>query len=77
VFADAGQPYQALDSLPLAGEPFAAALDIVFAFIIAAANRASTVDLLGSPHWQFPELSGTPASVRARVNALDARLREL
>jgi RecB family exonuclease len=77
VFADAGQPYQALDSLPLAAEPFAAALDLVFAFISAAANRASMVDLLGSPHWQFPELSGTPASVRARVNALDARLREL
>ena len=77
VFADAGQPYQALDSLPLAAEPFAAALDVVFAFIIAAANRASTIDLLGSPHWQFPELSGTPVSVRARVNALDARLREL
>jgi RecB family exonuclease len=77
VFADAGQPYQALDSLPLAAEPFAAALDVVFAFIIAAANRASTIDLLGSPHWQFPELSGTPVSVRARVNALDMRLREL
>jgi RecB family exonuclease len=77
VFADAGQPYQALDSLPLAAEPFAAALDVVFAFIIAAANRASTVDLLGSPHWQFPELSGSAVSVRARVNALDARLREL
>jgi RecB family exonuclease len=77
VFADAGQPYQALDSLPLAAEPFAAALDVVFSFVIAAANRASTVDLLSSPHWQFPELSGAPVSVRARVNALDARLREL
>ena len=77
VFADAGQPYQALDSLPLAGEPFAAALDVVFAFAIAAANRASTVDLLSSPHWQFAELFGTPESVRARVGALDARLREL
>jgi RecB family exonuclease len=77
VFADAGQPYQALDSLPLAAEPFAAALDVIFAFVIAEANRASTVDLLSSPHWQFPQLSGTPVSVRARVSALDARLREL
>ena len=77
VFDSAGQPYQALDSLPLAGEPFAAALDVVFAFVIAAANRASTVDLLSSPHWQFPALTGTPLSVRARVSALDARLREL
>jgi RecB family exonuclease len=77
VFADAGQPYQALDSLPLAAEPFAAALDVIFAFVVAAANRASTVDLLSSPHWQFPHLSGTPVSVRARVSALDARLREV
>ena len=77
VFADRGQPYQALDSLPLAAEPFAAALDVVFSFIIAAANRASTVDLLSSPHWQFPELPGAPVWVRARVNALDSRLREL
>jgi RecB family exonuclease len=77
VFADAAQPYQALDSLPLAAEPFAAALDVIFAFVIAEANRASTVDLLGSPHWQFPQLSGPLVSVRARVSALDSRLREL
>jgi len=77
VFDSADQPYQALDSLPLAGEPFAAALDVVFAFVIAAANRASIVDLLSSPHWQFPALTGTLLSVRARVSALDMRLREL
>ena len=77
VFDSAGQTYQALDSLPLAGEPFAAALDVVFAFVVAAANRASTIDLLSSPHWQFPALTGTPLSVRARVSALDTRLREL
>lgn len=77
VFADAGLPYQALDSFPLAAEPFAAALDVVFAFVTAAGNRASTIDLLSSPHWQFPELPGGPLLVRTRVDALDARLREL
>jgi RecB family exonuclease len=77
VFGDAGQPYQALDSLPLAAEPFAAALDVVFAFLISAANRASTIDLLGSPHWQFPTLAGSFTSARERVGALDVRLREL
>ena len=77
MFADAGRPYQALDSLPLAAEPFAGALDVVFAFVVAAANRASTIDLLSSPHWRFPELEGALVSVKARVNALDARLREL
>ena len=39
VFGAASQPYQALDSLPLAAEPFAAALDILFSFIVAEANR--------------------------------------
>ncbi len=77
VFGAASQPYQALDSLPLAAEPFAAALDVLFSFIVAEANRTSIVDLLSSPHWQFEELSGSSSSVRARVNALDSRLREL
>ena len=77
VFAAARQPYQTLDNLPLAVEPFAAALDVVFAFLLAEANRASTIDLLGSPHWRFPELEGTDASIRERVAALDVHLREL
>jgi hypothetical protein len=77
VFGDAGRPYQAVDSLPLAAEPFAAALDLVFAFVIAEANRASTIGLLGSPHWQFPELTGATASVGEEVAALDSMLREL
>ena len=35
-----GLPYQALDSLPLAAEPFAAAIDLVFTFALAEATRA-------------------------------------
>jgi hypothetical protein len=76
VFGDADRPYRAVDSLPLAGEPFAAALDLVFAFVIAEANRASTIDLLGSPHWQFPQLEGSKTSIRERVAALDSMLRQ-
>ncbi|HET7218092.1 MAG TPA: PD-(D/E)XK nuclease family protein [Vicinamibacterales bacterium] len=76
VFASARIPYQTLDTLPLAAEPFAAALDIVFAFILAEANRASTIELLASPHWQFPELTGDAPSIRARIDALDVLLRE-
>jgi RecB family exonuclease len=76
VFASARQPYRALDALPLAGEPFAAALDLVFAFLIAEANRASTIDLLGSPHWRFADLDGSEPSIRERVAALDVLLRE-
>jgi RecB family exonuclease len=74
VFADAGRPYQAVDSLPLAGEPFAAALDLVFAFLIAEANRTSVIDLLSSPQWRFPALADSP-SLREEVAALDAKLK--
>jgi RecB family exonuclease len=76
VFGSAGVAYQTLDTLPLAAEPFAAALDVVFAFVLAEANRASTIELLASPHWQFPELGGDPASVRDSIDALDVWLRE-
>lgn len=76
VFDDAQREYQAVDDVPLAAEPFAAALDVVFAFLTAEGNRASTIDLLSSPHWQFAELTGDAAAVKASVAALDARLRE-
>jgi RecB family exonuclease len=76
VFADAGQSYQALDTLPLAAEPFAAALDVVFAFLLAEANRASTIDLLGSPHWRFPGLDVPDLTRKGHVAALDVLLRE-
>jgi len=77
VFNDAEQPYQALDALPLAAEPFAAALDVVFDFVLAEANRASTIGLLSSPHWRFQELDGPDLSTRQQVSALDTLLREL
>jgi hypothetical protein len=70
VFPDAQVPYQALDSLPLAAEPFAAALDLVFSFLISEGTRASLVELLGSPHWIFE--TGGPGA----LSAADALLRE-
>jgi RecB family exonuclease len=53
VFADAQLPYHALDSLPLAAEPFIAALDLVFTFLTAEGTRSSIVAMLRSPHWSF------------------------
>src|SRR4029077_77121 len=53
VFADAGVPYQALDALPLAAEPFAAAVDLVFSAIAADFTRGALVELLRSPHFSF------------------------
>jgi len=53
VFADAQVPYQALDALPLAAEPFAAAIDLVFSAIAADFTRAALVELLRCPHFAF------------------------
>lgn len=75
VFPDARIPYQAFDALPLAGEPFAAALDLVFSFAISEASRASIVELLASPHWSF-QVGGRDIE-REDVAAVDARLKEL
>jgi hypothetical protein len=78
VFGDAGVPYQALDARPLAAEPFAAALDLVFDVAISEATRASLVDLLGSPHWTFEADPANHIAVdQAGVTALDALFREI
>ena len=74
VFADAERPYQAVDALPLAAEPSAAALDLVFVFLIAEANRASTIDLVSSAQWRFPALADS-SSPREDVAALDAKMK--
>jgi ATP-dependent helicase/nuclease subunit B len=53
VFGTAGLPYQAFDAMPLAAEPFAAALDLIFAFVESGFSRRSMVALLRSPHFVF------------------------
>ena len=72
VFADAGLAYQALDSLPLAAEPFAAAVDLIFAAIAAGFTRGALVELLRSPHFTFGGDEGPLSS--ADVHVLDRRL---
>jgi RecB family exonuclease len=52
-FGGAGIPYQAHDALPLAAEPIAAALDLVFEFVESRFTRASLVALVRSPHFAF------------------------
>ena len=54
VFAGAGVPFQAIDTLPLAAEPYAAALDLVIEFVATGFTRRATTALLRSPHFQFP-----------------------
>ena len=53
VFASAGIPYQTADALPLAAEPYAAALDLVFEFVTSNCTREAVVALLGSPQFAF------------------------
>jgi len=74
VFPDAQVPYQTVDALPLAAEPFAAALDLVFSFLISDGTRAALVALLSSPHFLF-EVDGSPIT-RPDVAAADAALRK-
>ena len=71
----ARSPYQALDALPLAAEPFAAALDLVFSFAIAEGTRASLVELLALAALAF-HVDGRPID-RQDVAAADARLRDV
>ena len=85
VLVDAGIPYQAVDALPLAAEPFAAAVDLVFEAAMSEGTRGALVDLLASPHWRFeaplvepPAGADAPAALTAAdVQALDALLREV
>jgi RecB family exonuclease len=50
VLADARMAFQATDELPLAGEPLAAALDLVLSFVTSGFTRATGIALLRSPH---------------------------
>ena len=72
VFADARVPYQTLDSLPLAGEPFAASVDIVFGAIAADFTRGALIELLRCPHFTFTA-GGAPLTL-ADVHTLDRGL---
>jgi hypothetical protein len=76
VFADAEVPWQALDALPLAAEPFAAAVDLIFATLLSEATRRALVELLGSPHWRFALEPGGRDLSREEVRALDAFLQD-
>jgi RecB family exonuclease len=74
VFGAAGIPFDTYDALPLAAEPFAAALDLVLEFAVSQFTRASLVALLRSPHFDLT-LSNAPFD-RAAIAALDRALSE-
>ena len=75
LFDQAGVPFESRDTLPLASEPYAAALDLVCEFALSGFDRSSTVALLGSPHFSFsPDAEILRLST---VECLDRALREV
>ena len=72
VLRSAGVPSQMFDALPLASEPYAAALDLVIDFVRGNYGRGPAIALLRSPHFRFgPEDAPITA---ADVAALDRAL---
>ena len=53
VLQSAGIPCQMFDALPLASEPYAAALDLVITCVTGNFGDRSVVALLRSPHFRF------------------------
>ena len=74
VFAGAGIPYEALDTLPLAAEPYAAAVDVVLECAAANFTRRALMALLRSPHFRF-QVDGEEID-RAAIAALDVAMAE-
>ncbi len=72
VLGRAGIPYETRDTLPLAAEPFAAALDLLFEWVAGGFTRPATLAVLRSPHFRFTA-DGTPLDGSAVV-ALDRAL---
>jgi CRISPR/Cas system-associated exonuclease Cas4 (RecB family) len=70
VFASAGIAFEALDTLPLAAEPFAAAVDVVVECAAANFTRRALLALLRSPHFRF-ETDGIELD-RSAIGRLDA-----
>jgi hypothetical protein len=72
VFTDAGIPFETLDTLPLAAEPFAAAVDLVLDAVAADFTRGSLLALLRSPHFDL----GVNARAGTAISAADVALAE-
>jgi len=71
-FGAAGIPYQTYDALPLAGEPTAAAIDLILDLVETSFARAAIVALLRSPHFRFVQDEDEVA--RKAISALDRAL---
>ncbi|HEY3161147.1 MAG TPA: PD-(D/E)XK nuclease family protein [Vicinamibacterales bacterium] len=75
VFRSSGIPCQMFDALPLAAEPYAAAVDLLFSFVSAHFARGPAIALLRSPHLRCAGSDGEPIRA-AEIAALDRALSE-
>src|SRR5690606_32318294 len=55
VLSASGIPYETRETLPLAAEPWAAAVDVLVDSILADHTRATLVALLRHPHFRFDD----------------------
>jgi RecB family exonuclease len=69
VFSGAGIPFETLDTLPLAAEPYAAALDLALDAVASDFTRVSVLALLRSPHFAL-RAGASPGAVMALDFAL-------
>jgi RecB family exonuclease len=75
VLGSAGLECQLFDTLPLAAEPYAAALDLVLTFASSGFARVPGIQLLRSPHFRLAGPDGEPVTPRD-IAALDRALTE-
>src|SRR5262249_56760782 len=75
LFADAGIPYRTFDALPLAAEPFAAAVDLVLECASSQFTRETIIALLRSPHLRLD--SDEAAVTREAIASLNQTLIDL
>jgi RecB family exonuclease/inactivated superfamily I helicase len=76
VMRSAGIPCQMFDALPLAAEPYAAALDLVLSSVSANFAREPVIALLRSPHFDFDVRLRPDTTIVEDVPALDRALAE-
>jgi RecB family exonuclease len=72
-----GISWQAVDALPLAAEPWAAAVDLVLTYAASDASRAAGLALLSSPLLGVPRDDGEPDPSPVTPAGIDACDREL
>jgi RecB family exonuclease len=67
VLGAAGIPFETRETLPLAAEPWAAALDVLMDSVLADHTRAALVAVLRHPQLRFTDAAGTPLEPAATL----------